>query len=99
MSSQATPDFNLGLAGRASESPTDYNVDAANKRIVAERYEEVKKKYFQMGPLTTLFCLITGLSICNKLDDKYGNSGQEQDVYKTSLMQNKGQREPDCQKD
>ena len=98
MSSQATPDFNLGLAGRASESPTDHNVDAANKRIVAEGYEEVKKKCFEIGPLTAPFGLIPGLAICNKLDNKDGNSGQQKHVHKASLMQDEGKREPNCQK-
>ena len=86
------------MAGRASESPTDHNVDAANKGIVAEGYEEVKKNYFENGPLTALFGLVSGLAICNKLDDEYGNSGQEKDVHKASLMQDEGQREPNCQK-
>jgi hypothetical protein len=50
MSSQATPDFNFGLAGRASQGSTDHNaVDAANKRIVAEGHGEVKKKCFEMN--------------------------------------------------
>jgi hypothetical protein len=48
MSSQATPDFNWDWPGEHPVSSTDHNaVDAANKRIVAEGYKEVKKKYWE----------------------------------------------------
>jgi hypothetical protein len=50
MSSQATPDFNFGIGRESISGSTDHNaVDAANKCIVAEGYEEVKKKCFEMN--------------------------------------------------
>ena len=49
MSSQATP-VQLGIGRESISGSTDHNaVDAANKRIVAEGYEEVKKKCFEMS--------------------------------------------------
>ena len=49
MSSQATP-VQLGIGRESISGSTDHSVvDAANKRIVAEGYEEVKKKCFEMN--------------------------------------------------
>ena len=40
----------LGIGRESISGSTDHNVvDAANKRIVAEGYEEVKKKCFEMN--------------------------------------------------